>query len=120
MLDVYKTKAPRQEPIERFADHEICNLETAEGLREYKRRTYEMEKRQNFRCAICERIAGSAMEFDHQDGRGMNGSNRNDRITDGLGNWMNAALCHDCNTKKGSKRYQWIGGKYVPKLKEVA
>lgn len=120
MLAIFKTKAPRQVPVERFADREVCNRETAEGRREYQRRTYEMEKRQSFRCAICERTAGCAMEFDHQDGRGMNGSNRDDRIVDENGNWLNAALCHDCNTIKGSKRYYWLNRKYVPKLKEVA
>lgn len=84
----------------------------------YKDRLYEMEVRQGFRCAICERTAGSRMEFDHQDGRGMNGGHRSDEILDDKGGWINAALCHDCNTRKGSKRYQWIDGKYVPITKD--
>jgi len=52
-------------------------------------------------------------EFDHQNGRGSGGGHRDDRIAiDGL--FYNAALCHDCNTEKGSKRYEWRDGKYVP------
>lgn len=120
MLDIYRRQRPQTVMWILPDGREVCNLQTAEGGRIYKRRTYEMEVRQGFRCAICERTAGSSMEFDHQDGRGMNGSNRDDRIVDENGKWLNAALCHDCNTIKGSKRYYWLNRKYVPKLKEVA
>jgi hypothetical protein len=58
------------------------------------------------------------MEFDHQAGRGSGGGNRDDRILDENGNWMNAALCTKCNTKKGSKRYEWRGRRYLKVVKE--
>ena len=80
----------------------------------YRTRTYEMEVRQGFKCAICTRISGSSMQFDHQDGRGHGGGNRDDRIVDDQGNWLNAALCAACNTLKGSKRYHWKNGAYIP------
>lgn len=118
MLKCQMPPRRKQPAIEYFPDREVCNMKTAEGKRMYKDRLYEMEVRQGFTCAICTRIAGGRMEFDHQDGRGANGGHRDDAITDFKGGWINAALCHDCNTKKGSKRYAWIDGKYVPR-KEV-
>lgn len=114
MLDIYRTKRKKQ-AIKQKGVREVLDLTTAIGTRFYKTRTYEMEKRQNFRCAICERTAGASMQFDHQDGRGMGGSNRDDRIVDDRGNWLNAALCHACNSEKGSKRYEWLLGKYMPR-----
>lgn len=55
--------------------------------------------------------------FDHQVPR----IDQDDRI-EVDGNWHNAAVHLRCNTKKGSKRYHWLNGKYVPvvKIKEVA
>lgn len=44
----------------------------------------------------------------------MNGSNRDDRIVDEDGNWINAALDHDCNIRNGSRRYAWINELYLP------
>jgi hypothetical protein len=113
MLDIYKTRRKR-EPMQRpegIGGPEICDERTAEGFREYNRRRYQMEVRQGFQCAICERIAGSRMDFDHEQSRG--GGKRDDRI-EVDGKWKNAALCRKCNTLKGSKRYHWLNGKYVP------
>ena len=73
-----------------------------------------MEVRQGFQCALCTRIAGSVMTFDHQAGRGHGGGHRDDRIVDEQGNWINAALCMSCNGKKASKRYHWKNGQYLP------
>lgn len=112
MLAIYRTKRKRQ-PKKQIGVREVCELKTADGQRCYRGRAYDMEVRQGFKCAICTRISGSMMEFDHQDGRGMGGSNRDDRIVDADGNWINAALCHECNRLKGSKRYHWVDGKYV-------
>lgn len=117
MLKSQMKKLPRQGAVNKNGS---LNLETTEGLRMYKDRLYEMEVRQGFRCAICERTAGSRMEFDHQAGRGMNGGHRSDEICDDKGNWINAALCHECNSRKGSKRYTWINKKYLPVTKEMA
>jgi hypothetical protein len=62
------------------------------------------------------------MQFDHESGRGHGGGNRTDAILDAEGNWVNAALCHNCNQWKGSRRYKWVNGSYLPveKFKEVA
>lgn len=54
-----------------------------------------------------------AATFDHQSGRGSNSSHRDDRI-EVDGEWRNAALSLASNTLKGSKRYEWRGGKYLP------
>jgi hypothetical protein len=51
--------------------------------------------------------------MDHQGGRGSGGGIRDDRtVVDG--EWHNAAVHGICNTRKGSKRYSWLNGKYVP------
>lgn len=90
---------------------EVCKTHTAEGQREYKRRTDAMQKRQGGHCALCMWYLG--VTFDHQSGRGSGGSHRDDRIEIG-GGWHNAALCYNCNAGKGSKRYHWLDGHYVP------
>jgi len=118
MLDIYKTRRPTT-PIfypEGVGGPEIYNLETAEGKRLYYGNLYKIEVRQGFQCAICERIAGSRMDFDHEQSRG--GGKRDDRI-EVDGKWQNAALCRRCNTEKGSKRYHWNSGKYVPNPSRV-
>lgn len=86
---------------------------------EYKRRTGIMAERQGHRCAICHRsLFGYRPSFDHESGRGAGGGNRDDRLWHEDGKtWCNAALCIPCNGEKGSKRYHWVDGKYVPKLK---
>jgi hypothetical protein len=76
-----------------------------------------MLERQGMACAIC----GSPLiflwaEFDHQAGRGMNGAHRDDRILIG-GEWHNSALCRPCNSVKGSRRYSWQDGQYLPVVK---
>lgn len=94
---------------------EVCNLRFSKGKQTYSDRTYRMGERQGHLCAMCRepfthyRIA----TFDHEDGRGMNGSHRDDRI-EVDGQWKNAALCIPCQGIKGSKRYGWQDDKYVP------
>lgn len=90
---------------------ERCLVQTAAGNREYKARTDAMQKRQSGHCALCPWYLG--VQFDHQDGRGSGGGHRDDRIEID-GEWYNAALCLGCNTEKGSRRYHWRDGKYVP------
>lgn len=90
---------------------EICQSNAA-GRREYILRKLAMGLRQNHLCAICERFMREP-QFDHQDGRGLSGGHRDDRIEID-GKWYNAALCADCNGLKGSKRYHWVEGKYIP------
>jgi hypothetical protein len=84
----------------------------AADRREYKRRTQAMAERQNNECAICRKWL-TVPTFDHQWGRGHGGAFRDDRI-ELDGEWFNAALCPDCNHLKGSRRYHWKDGKYVP------
>lgn len=119
MLSCQRPPKRRREAIKKYGPREVFDLKTKEGLRMYRSNLYEMEVRQGFQCAICQRIAGSMMQFDHQDGRGSNGGHRDDRIVDEEGDWINAALCANCNSLKGSKRYHWLNGKYVEKFKET-
>jgi len=99
---------------------EVCNTKTTVGKLEYKSRTYQMLERQGMRCAICYSSLGYIWsQFDHQAGRGSGGGHRDDRIVVD-GQWHNAALCHSCNTQKGSRRYEWIAGVYQPRHEEPA
>lgn len=81
---------------------------------EYKERTIIMSARQGLLCAICGCFL-FAPTFDHEAGRGMNSSKRDDRLFHENGVWRNAALCWNCNTEKGSKPYHWMNDKYIPK-----
>lgn len=111
--------------VKKHGLREVCQGNKA-GKLEYEARRTEMWMRQKGKCAICEEwMDENACAFDHQNGRGFNGGIRDDRTTDERGYWMNAALCHKCNGNKGSKRYHWENGKYVPNpsrllAKEVA
>jgi hypothetical protein len=107
-----KPKARKREPIKLFGAKEVLDLKTAEGRRTYTNRTVRMESRQGGLCALCSRPG--YLTFDHECGRGMGGANRNDAIFDSEGNWINAALCVPCQGFKGSKRYHWQNGFYVP------
>lgn len=117
MLAIYKRQFRRFKPVVEFPEglhgRQVCNRGTKSGRQEYKRRTEKMEIRQDFKCAICKRFF-LVMTFDHQDGRGSNGSHRDDRVLDEKGEWKNAALCEPCNKWKASRRYRWIGGEYLP------
>ena len=93
---------------------EVC-LDTKAGRAEYKNRTRLMWERQEGRSAISlESITLDMAYFDHQAGRGFSGSHRDDRIEID-GKWHNAALSWSDNAGKGSKRYEWRDGHYVPK-----
>jgi hypothetical protein len=91
-------------------------LKTAAGVREYRRRLAVMVERQLSRCAICLKVR-EGMQFDHADGRGHGGGHRDDSIWNEDGIPKNAALCGNCNTLKGSRRYTWIDGVYRAKEK---
>lgn len=111
------------DPAAQGGYREVCNDKTLGGKLEYRRRRDAMWDRQKGLCAICGRFMhgrdGDVVEyaFDHEAGRGNGASRRCDKILvyDENGNeiWQNAALCHPCNTAKASKRYMWMGGKYV-------
>lgn len=95
------------------AGREICD-KTKAGKEEYLLRTVAMAERQGWMCALCHLpMWGSTVSFEHQDGRGMGGSNRDDAIEKD-DEWYNAATHIRCNGEKGSRRYRWSGGLFVP------
>lgn len=63
-----------------------------------------MWERQGKTCRICGRkLALGEAVFEHEDGRGFNGSHRDDRIEID-GQPKNGAAHPLCNTQKGSRR----------------
>lgn len=107
MLDIYKEKRKKHEPIvypEGIGGREVCNFKSAAGRREYYRRTSDMAFRQRGKCSICGQLMRyDDCTFDHSDGRGMGGGNRDDRIEID-GKPYNSAAHGMCNVKKGSIR----------------
>ena len=112
MIPKYFT--PPKEAVKVFPDgREVCS-NTIAGSREYQLRLTEMYERQGQMCAIhAGWITREEATFDHQAGRGSGGGHRDDR-TEVRGQWQNAALCIHCNGAKGSRRYHWLAGEYVP------
>lgn len=102
MLQCYQSRRKRLVPIFRMKDgKEICNLDSAEGKREYRRRTLEMRTRQNELCLWCgEWMPENDSTFDHEFGRGA--GKHDDRVTVN-GRQQNAALHGQCNGDKGSR-----------------
>lgn len=97
---------------------EQCNLLTKAGMEEYRRRVRVMWERQGKRCCLegrapgCPgRLAWSDAMFEHEDGRGMGGGSRDDRIEkpdkDGVMRPYNGAAHPQCNTWKGSQRISY-------------
>ena len=107
--------APVKVAVVRFDDgREICQ-QNAAGRHEYYSRIAEMMLRQGMVCPLCEDwLSSEDVQFEHQAGRGFSGAHRDDRIVVN-GHWQNAAVCGKCNTAKGSRRYEWRSGEYVPK-----
>ena len=88
---------------------EICMRTTEAGRREYKARTEAMRLRQGEVCclyghiSICPGLlAKDDATFEHEDGRGMGGSKRDDRIEKD-GKPYNGAAHEICNREKGSR-----------------
>lgn len=78
---------------------EVCDDGTVAGRQEYAERRLIMWCRDQGKCCICGRFVTSVeAEFEHAEGRGFNGSHRDDRIE------KNGVAHHGCNSKKGSKR----------------
>jgi hypothetical protein len=92
---------------------QVCTDTTA-GKHEYHRRLTEMYERQDGLCAICGCwMAPEQATFEHEAGRGSGGGHRDDR-SEVDGHWQNAALDWGCNVAKGSRRYHWQDGFFVP------
>lgn len=86
---------------------EVC-AKTPKGRREYKRRVEAMWERQECRCALCGKyLRLDEATFDHQDGRGMGGARRDDRI-EVNGVPLNAAVHGLCNAQKGSRCVSYL------------
>ncbi len=102
---VPKPKKPRKPAVQVFPDgREVCNLNFKRGREEYQRRKLAMYIRQRQMCAICGiYLFVTGWDFDHEDGRGMGGGHRDDRIEKD-GKRYNAAVCSVCNMLKGSQR----------------
>jgi hypothetical protein len=85
---------------------EVCP-KTILGRREYQSRIALMWTRQKGLCCLCQRpVALCQAVFEHQDGRGHGGGNRDDRI-ERDGKPYNGAACFRCNAEKGSKRVDY-------------
>lgn len=87
---------------------EVCDKMTALGRQEYKLRVEAMWFRQFGVCCLCGFLDGcpgalflEEATFEHEDGRGMNGAKRDDRIEKN-GRRYNGAAHEQCNFKKGS------------------
>lgn len=104
----------------KYADgREVCNLLTKAGRDEYERRKRAMWERQGRRCCLEAWVTGcpgklklADMVFEHQDGRGMNGGHRDDRIEKfnrktGRMEPYNGVAHAWCNTRKGSVRINY-------------
>ena len=111
---------PEKDSITTYPDgREVCT-ETAAGKREYKARITEMWLRQEGVCPITGKwVDQNVAQFDHEAGRGSNGGHRDDRTLNDDGEWQNAAVSPEGNSIKGSKRYQWVDGKYLPVTKSA-
>lgn len=109
---------PKPDPWITYPDGRQECLETAAGKREYRWRTEVMWQRQGEMCAMGHPMRVEEASFDHEAGRGHGGGHRDDRI-EVDGQWKNAAVCVVHNGLKGSKRYKWQEGNYLP-TKKVA
>lgn len=96
---------PPKEPVIKLDDgREICDTRTAEGKREYKRRVVSMWLRQHRLCCNCQKdLRMKDATFEHENGRGLGGSKRDDRI-EADGKPINGASHAVCNHERGSKR----------------
>ena len=87
---------------------EICCTANPKGAKEYRHRVGLMLKRQKGYCCICHLpLRLSEATFEHQDGRGMNGSHRDDRVEKDGKPYNGAAHAH-CNVEKGSRRINYL------------
>lgn len=83
---------------------EVCNRHSAQGRAVYRDRTEQMWRRQGKLCCLCSLpLSKQEATFEHQDGRGMGGSTRDDRIWKD-GKPYNGAAHGLCNALKGSRR----------------
>jgi hypothetical protein len=89
----------RQPPVKVYpCGREVCR-NTPAGKSEYRNRTLFMRATQNNLCSWCGLFMSQEdCTFDHSEGRGMNGSHRDDRVEG------NTAMHSKCNVIKASVR----------------
>lgn len=89
----------------RYPDgREVCT-KSERGREEYRYRIIQMVMRQHGRCKWCNQaLMIHDATFDHEQGRGMGGGRRDDRLIDKDGHEINAAIHMRCNIEKGSRR----------------
>jgi len=98
-----------------FPDGRQVCTETKRGREIYLARTIYLYVRQEGLCAICGKwMHPYDASFEHEAGRGSGGSHRDDRTQFPDGRDMNAALCVKCNGEKGSRRFHWSHGRFIP------
>jgi hypothetical protein len=92
---------------------EICNQYTTSGRKAYRKRVEIAWTRQNGVCCLCNHcpdcpgpLALEEATLEHETGRGMNGSRRDDRM-EVDGKWQNGAAHERCNVWKGSRRINY-------------
>ena len=90
---------------------EICNQYITTGRKAYRKRIEIGWSRQNGRCCLeghCPTCRGALnleeATLEHENGRGMNGGHRDDRMVLPDGRWQNGAAHSLCNVWKGSRR----------------
>lgn len=93
---------------------EVLNLGTSQGMQEYRNRVRLMWTRQRGRCCLADHIGAcwgplhiEDAQFEHENGRGMGGAHRDDRILLPDGTRQNGAACPACNAAKGSRRIKY-------------
>jgi hypothetical protein len=99
------------EPVRVMRDgREVINKMLSDGRNEYRRRIAVMLERQEGICCLygwCPDCHGALTlaesTFEHEDGRGMGGAVRDDRIELPDGTLINGAAHYECNSWKGSR-----------------
>ena len=101
----------RKAVIHIFTDgREVIRLKAFSGKRMYKERVETMRLRQGERCCLegyapmCTGyLRKDEATFEHENGKGMGGSKRDDRIELPDGTWINGAAHEPCNIWKASR-----------------
>jgi hypothetical protein len=103
-------RKPNRLAVRVFMDgREVCDVTRRAGYDEYERRKRLMWERQGKKCFLCgQTLFWKDATFEHQDGRGMGGSKRDDRIEKD-GQPYNGVAHLLCNQTKGSQSLEkWL------------
>lgn len=112
-LSIKKEKPPKVAPWKRVLPdgREILSTVDPAGWAEYKARIRQMWERQGGVCCLarhCPLCPGKLRfedaTFEHEGGRGMAGSKRDDRIVNSEGLKINGAAHYQCNRWKASRK----------------